>query len=271
MKNQNQIPPTVKIDARGLPDAWYKAIKECLKQGALKRREYGLTKDMISLIEISDPLQEPLLHPDFPTKELHLREYIKQFERGYDWKGQGHEYNYVDRLINYPRTDLNSDNTGYYKYKERLSTNTIDQIKEIREKIADSFGKGKGKGKEDCIVSNRHQAVTWVVERDSFVNEDQPCLQRVQIFVYSFPEGDGDKVKFGKGEFVLSWRSRDLYAAWNSNMIAMTHFLKKEIFDPNNIRIVRIVDFSSSLHIYESDWDAAGKVRPTIIDPRFMR
>ncbi|MDL5503174.1 MAG: hypothetical protein QSU88_08155, partial [Candidatus Methanoperedens sp.] len=43
-----------------------------------------------------------MLHPQFPTKELHVKEYLKQWERDYDWKKQGFEYNYMDRLINYP-------------------------------------------------------------------------------------------------------------------------------------------------------------------------
>lgn len=258
----NQVPPTAHIIANGLPDAYYKAVKECLKYGAIKKREYGNTKDIIILIEVNNPLQEPMLHQDFPTKGLHLQEYIKQVEREYNWKVQGHEYNYIDRLVNYPRTDINSDQTGYYKVKQS-STKTIDQIKTIKEKIAERIKKA-GEGGE-CIVSNRDQAITWVVERDLFVEEDQPCLQRIQILIYSFPTIDrnnGDIIIPGKGEIHFNWRSRDLYAAWNSNMVALILFLKKEIFDPNNIKIIRIVDFLSSLHIYETDWEDAKKVRP---------
>lgn len=248
-------PPTVHIVANGFPDAYYRAITECMKNGALKRREYGLTKDIVSLIEINRPLQEPMLHQDFPTRELHLQEYIKQFERGYDWKKQGHEYNYVDRLINYPTTNIDSRNDGYFKVDRKPFTSSIDQIKIIKEKIADRIKKGG-----ECIVSNRDEAITWVPERDLFVNEDQPCLQRIQFFVYSFPEGDTP----GRGEYHVTWRSRDLYAAWNSNMIALVKFLNKEIFEPNNIRIIRVIDFCNSLHIYEGDWEAAKKVKPFV-------
>lgn len=256
----NQIPPTVHIVANGFPDAYYKAVKECMKNGALIRREYGKpvnTKDIISLIEINNPLQEPMLHPDFPTKELHLGEYIKQFERGYDWKKQGFEYSYIDRLVNYPTTEICSRDDGYFKIDRKPFTKAIDQIKVIRNNICERIKKGG-----ECLVSNRDQAVTWVVERDSFVKEDQPCFQRVQFFIYSFPEIRGDTIIPGKGEFHVSWRSRDLYAAWNSNMVALTLFFKKEVFDPNNIKIIRCVDFVNSLHIYEGDWESAKKVRP---------
>ncbi len=265
----NQIPPTVHIIASGYPDAWYKAVKECMKVGAYKKREYGKpvnTLDIISLIEIENPLQEPMLHKDFPTKELHLQEYIKQFTREYKWKEQGFAYSYIDRLINYPTTDITSRDDGYFKIQGRSITKSIDQIQVIREKIADRIKKGG-----DCLVSNRDQAVTWVPERDAFVNEDQPCLQRVQIFVYSFPVVDGDKIIPGTGEFHVDWRSRDLYAAWNSNMIALTLFLKKEIFDPNNIKIIRAIDFDNSLHVYESDWESAKKVGPVAVNPMNIR
>lgn len=260
----NQIPPTVHIVANGLPEAYYKAVKECLKNGALKKRFYGKpinTKDIISLIEVNNPLQEPILHPDFPTKELHLGEYIRQFERGYDWKKQGFEYSYIDRLVNYPITEIDSRPDGYFKIHRKPYTRSIDQIAVIRDNICNRIKKG-----DPCLVSNRDQAITWVPERDAFVDEDQPCLQRVQFFIYSFPEMRGNTIIPGKGEFIVSWRSRDLYAAWNSNMVALTLFFKKEIFDPNNIKIIRCVDFCSSLHIYEGDWEAAKKVKPPIVN-----
>lgn len=169
----NKVPPIVSIQAHGLPDAWHKAIKECIKHGAIDTRDYGKpvkTKVIISTIEIGNPLCEPMLHDDFPTRELHLREYIKQWERGYDWKKQGFEYNYMARLIGYPRTDIDSDSSGYYKIKQ-LCENTIDQIKVIRENIAKRIAKGG-----ECYVSNRDQIITWVPERDLFVAEDQPCF-----------------------------------------------------------------------------------------------
>lgn len=260
----NQEPPTVHIIANGFPDSWYKAIRECLKYGTLIKRDYGKpvnTKGVISLIEINNPLQEPMLHPDFPTKELHLREYIKQFERGYDWKGQGFEYNYIDRLINYPTTEISSRDDGYFKVLRDPITKSIDQIQIIKERISDKIKQGG-----ECLVSNRDLAITWAPERDLFVNEDQPCLQSIQIFIYSFPSVNGDIIVPGRGEFHVTWRSRDLYGAWNSNLVAITLFLKKEIFEPNNIKIIRVIDICRSLHIYEGDWEAANKVKPPIVN-----
>lgn len=257
-------PPIICIHAVNLSDAWYKAVKECLKVGSLKKREYGLTRDVISIIEINNPLQEPLLHPDFPTKGMHLNEYVKQFEREYNWKERGFEYNYVDRMVNYPTTDIRSRDDGYYKAAKRQHTESIDQAKIIYNRIADRIEKGG-----ECLTSNRDQLITWVVERDLFVDEDQPCLQRIQIFIYSFPYvDDKNNIIPGKGEIVISWRSRDLYAAWNSNLIAIISFINKEIFTPNHIRMIRIVDFCSSLHIYDTDWEEASKIKPVPIMQR---
>lgn len=258
----NKVPPVISIQAHGLPDAWYKAVKECIKHGAINNRLYGKpvrTKVIVSTIEIGNPLCEPMLHEDFPTRELHLKEYLKQWERGYNWKKQGFEYNYMARLIGYPKTDIASDSSGYYKVK-KIFENVIDQIKIVREKIANRIVEG-----DDCFVSNRDQIVTWVVERDLLVDEDQPCMQRIQIFIYSHPKMDGGILIPGKGEFHVDWRSRDLFAAWNSNMVGLTLMLKREIFDPNNIKMIRCVDHCSSGHLYEGDWESADKIKPAAI------
>ncbi len=280
---RQKYPPLVQVSGVGFPDAWYQLVKECMKNGALKRRFYGQpvnTYDIISLTEIKHPLLEPMLHPNFPTKKLHCAEYEKQWERDYDWKKQGFEYNYMDRLINYPTVNLFNFNDledgvhekeiGVNSYYQKSNSQNwfIDQLKVIRENIAKRIEKGG-----ECHVSNRDQAITWIPNRDMFVSEDQPCLQRIQFFVYEYPMlkstlGFLDK---GKAEFHVEWRSRDLYTAWNSNMIGLTKMLIKEIFESNNLELIRVVDFCNSNHIYESDWEAANKIKPIVSNPQLMR
>ena len=286
--NHPKYPPTKLIQATGLPDAWAKLVKICLNEGALKKRFYGKpvnTYDIISLTEINHPMLEPMLHKNFPTKELHCAEYEKQWERDYDWKQQGFEYNYMDRLIKYPTVnipyskDIYNDKvmSAMRKYYHKLPDNqrdyfglTIDQLKVIRENIAKRIEKGG-----ECLVSNRDQVITWIPDRDMFVNEDQPCLQRLQFFVYEFAYGilrphKSELIK-GRTEFHVSWRSRDLFGAWNSNMVGLIKMLNKEIFEPNNLELIRVVDFCNSLHIYESDWEQAKTVKPAILPPNLMR
>ncbi|HLB71439.1 MAG TPA: thymidylate synthase [Candidatus Methanoperedens sp.] len=227
-----KYPPTNLIHAVGLADAWGQAVNFVMKNGMEIQTEYGpKSKDICSTIEILEPYTEPMLHPQFPTKELHVREYLKQWERGYDWKKQGFEYNYMDRLINYPSRGKD-----------------VDQLKAI----ADLLPQG---------ISRRRQAITWIPERDLFVKEDQPCLQRLWVRAL----GNGN------AELHCMWRSRDLYAAWNSNMVGLVTMIKREVLEPNSLKLVKVVDFCNSLHIYEADWEAASKVKPVPKSPQMMR
>ncbi len=284
--NRPKIPPIKHIIANGLPDAYYKLVSTCLKEGAIKKRFYGKpvnTYDIVSLTEINHPELEPMLHPNFPTKELHLAEYIKQWDRNYDWRKQGFEYNYMDRLIKYPIVNnLNSfsepkeyEANDYYHKSGQREFEFIDQLKVIRENIANRISKGG-----DCLISNRDQVITWIPDRDMFVSEDQPCLQRIQFFIYSYPfyhvspsvnyTGHEHTIK-GKAEFHAEWRSRDGYAAWNSNMVGLITMLNNEIFKPNNLELIRVIDFCNSFHIYEGDWESATKVKPAVLPPNLMR
>jgi thymidylate synthase (methanogen type) len=227
-----KYPPTNLIQAAGLADAWAQAVNFVMKNGMIIKTEYGpMSRDICSVIEIREPYLEPMLNPQFPTKEMHVKEYLKQWERGYDWKKQGFEYNYMDRLINYPSRGED-----------------VDQLKAIRDLLPQG-------------VSRRRQAITWIPERDLFVKEDQPCLQRLWFRVL----GDGN------AEMHCMWRSRDLFAAWNSNMVGLLTMAKKEVLEPNNLKLVKVVDFCNSLHIYEADWEAASKVKPVPRSPQMMR
>ncbi len=273
-----KYPPLVNVTGIGLADSWQKLVKKCMDEGMLKRRFYGKpvnTYDIVSLTEIKYPMLEPMLHPNFPTKELHCAEYEKQWERDYDWKKQGFEYNYMNRFTTYPKTNMPDIPIADYYDKAKdygQFGHFIDQLEVLREKIASRIEKGG-----ECLVSNRDEAITWIPDRDLFVQEDQPCLQRIQIFIYEFPIEQVDKgIKLGtyykgKAEFHCMWRSRDLYSAWNSNMVGLIKMMNKEIFEPNNLELVRVVDFCNSLHIYESDWESASKVKPIAINPQFMR
>ena len=227
-----KYPPTNLIHAVGLADAWAQAVNFVMKNGMLIKTEYGpMSRDICSVIEIREPFVEPMLHPHFPTKELHVKEYLKQWERDYDWKKQGFEYNYMDRLINYPSRGKD-----------------VDQLKAIRDLLPQG-------------VSRRRQAITWIPERDLFVKEDQPCLQRLWVRV----------IGEGNAEMHCMWRSRDLFAAWNSNMVGLLTMIKREVLEPNKLTLVKVVDFCNSLHIYEADWEAASNVKPLPKSPQMMR
>ncbi len=256
-------PPTIFIKAATLPDAWGQAVSEIMKNGMIIQTEYGpASRDVCSVIEVTHPYESPMLHPDFPTKMQHTEEYLKQWYREYDWIGQGFDYNYMNRLTHYPAARRECDieymkllekaggrkEPEFYYAKNPEGKDFIDQISEIAAKI------NKG-------ISRRVQAITWVPSRDLFVKEDQPCLQRLWM----------RNLLDGNCELHVMWRSRDLYAAWNSNLIGLLTMVDREILKPNKMKLVKLIDFCNSLHIYEADWEAASKVRKLPANPMLVR
>lgn len=244
-----KLPPTESVYAIGSADAWGQLVHTCLRNSYIIGTQYGnRSKDMCCVTEILQPYLEPMLHPDFPTKELHCGVYTKQWEREYDWIKQGFEYNYMDRFIDYPVAERNCDREkfGEKHYNNSTQNNIfVDQILRIKEMLP------KG-------ISRRIQAITWIPDRDLFVKEDQPCLQRLWF------RNLGDR----NVEMHCMWRSRDLFAAWNSNMVGLLTMVKKEILEPNNLKLVKVVDFCNSLHIYEADWKAAELVKRISVNPQ---
>ena len=85
---------------------------------------------------------------------------------------------------------------------------------------------------------------------------DIPCLQR--IWIRYFP----DKTC----EVHFTFRSHDLFGAWQFNMIALVAYVIKYII--GEYKIKEIVEFNDSLHIYDYDWDAAGRVKQ---QPRLLK
>jgi len=234
------IPPTIVTEANGLAEAWGKLIKKVLREGMILPTDYGpQSKDVCSVTTIYYPMYSLLLHPQFPTKEKHLVEYIKQFERGYDWKKQGFTYTYVDRITRYPYGEPPMGDKEYDYH--------MDQIQYLKVNLSH-------------VGSRRAQVITWYPPEDC-IGDEQPCLQRIWMRTL----GDG------RVEMHCMWRSRDLFAAWNSNYIALLGMIQREILIPMDLELVKLVDFCNSLHIYEADWDIAGTVQLIPVSPQEMR
>lgn len=53
-------------------------------------------------------------------------------------------------------------------------------------------------------------------------------------------------------------------------MIGLMKIINKEVFEPNDLELIRIIDFCNSLHIYEGDWESAMSVKPAVIPPYLM-
>jgi thymidylate synthase (methanogen type) len=92
---------------------------------------------------------------------------------------------------------------------------------------------------KETPYSRRAQAITWRPLVDPY-HEDPPCLQRIFM-----------RIKEGKLIMQTTWRSRDLFRAWEANVNGMIR-IQKSIADRLCVEVGHYLDFSNSLHIYGS-------------------
>ena len=85
--------------------------------------------------------------------------------------------------------------------------------------------------------SRRAQAITWRPLVDPY-HVDPPCLQRIYM-----------RIKDGKLIMQTTWRSRDLFRAWEANVNGMIR-IQKYVAEQLGVGIGHYLDFSNSLHIY---------------------
>ncbi|HIE30800.1 MAG TPA: hypothetical protein EYP67_00240 [Methanosarcinales archaeon] len=234
-----KLPPTILISETNFHNAWARAVRHVLRDG--KRMTIGdpsepkPIRDACVLFELTGDaikqIESHELHPQFPFQ--HVDHYCYEFTR-----------EYLSEYVKKPEQEQFS-----YLYFERLAMyEDLDQIRCLRKCLALQ--------KEAGITSNRDQAITWQPKID-LGSASPPCLQRVQVRYL----GDGGV------DVHLTWRSRDLYTAWQANIVAIIDMLNREVIHPNQCRIVRLIDYADSLHIYESDKEAE-RVKPLPVSPQ---
>lgn len=207
----------VLIRARAVAEAWEKSVRVCWENGVEVPTEYGeKCKEILGLlVVVEEPFAEPRIHRGdvFTAVKGSLEKYIGEILEGtLDWavkEGKVH-YTYHERLFNYPPEGINQVE---YIVKKLLETN----------------------------FSRRAQAITWVPEKDMWV-DSPPCLQRVWC-----------TVRDGRLIMHTEWRSRDIFRAMHMNMLAMTD-LQKRIAERIGVDVGPYVDFSNSAHIYEKSY-----------------
>jgi len=239
---------TEKIDEKNFHNAYAKAVHAVLREGAdlviggAEQRKP--IKDSCMLISLTGnaikQVESRELHPQFPTKRAHLDKYCEEYTEAFLREYRKREPEERFAYLYYERLSCFEENVIYPP---------INQIHWMKQQLAEQI--------ENNITSNRVQAITWYVEWDTQTTSP-PCLQRIQIRY--IPEN--------KVDVHLTWRSRDLYAAWQSNVICLVDMLNREVIKPNNCQIVRIIDFSDSLHIYKTDIVEAKKVKLVPTNPQ---
>ena len=155
----------------------------------------------------------------------------------------------IDQYCEEFTTDAPTDQFEYTYYDRLTNSSGINQLEVLRDGLNDQIITG--------ISSNRNHGITWIPEIDAG-HPSPPCLQRIWVRYIG-----NDEV-----EVHLTWRSRDLFTAWQANIIAIIDMLNREVILPNGCRIVKLVDVSNSLHIYKSDCNAAGYVEPVPTNPQ---
>jgi thymidylate synthase len=111
---------------------------------------------------------------------------------------------------------------------------------------------------EDKLIQKYNRGVqltTWKPFRD-LGNEAKPCLQRMWI----------RKLTDDTCELHMSYRSHDSMGAWQWNMIALVDYARRYL--TKKLKIVKIVEFNDSLHLYEYDWESADNISKPNVNMR---
>lgn len=279
-----KLPPTILIQETDFHNAWARAVRAVLRDGKPMIigdvSEPKPIRDACVSFELTGSairqIERRELHSQFPFQHIdpYCEEYTREFLEEYVKKPEEEKFSYLyfelltmysagafieqveqlcQDLISQRETDILSNSLEQLvSYIKRMAKEEfIDQIEWLRQNLAEQ--------KETGISSNRCQAITWQPKID-LGNVSPPCLQRIWIRYL-----DGNDV-----EVHLSWRSRDLYTAWQANIIAVIDMLNREVIHPNGCRIAKLVDKSNSLHTYDSDEYGAGKVKSPQINPQMM-
>jgi len=139
---------------------------------------------------------------------------------------------------------------GLIQYRDEVLFGTHD---ELSDKLSYTYH-NRFKSQLDGVIeelqrnpqTRRAQLITWKPETDLGA-EYPPCFQRAWFRVL-------DK----KLDMHTTWRSRDCWKAWGSNVFAFAH-LHKHLSERLNVPIGTYVEWIDSAHIYGRDIEQATK------------
>lgn len=227
--------PVLHVEADCIARAWEESLILLHRQGCDLKTQYDKpedppSKDATMIITITDPLQEPMIHKDFPGGPEDLQEYVMEVCEGIK-----------DHLVRDPNDP--ADTRWEYTYHQRLfaynapTFDPFDQIEILCEKLAKT------------PYSRRAQAITWKVWED---NEcyDPACMQSIWC-----------RITEDHGHPTLSmnvrFRSNDAYKAAFMNIFALVQMQQRiaarisDITD-REVRIGRYCHMADSYHLYGS-------------------
>jgi thymidylate synthase len=277
---------TFLISGRNTADSWERAIRIISQQPEIVAGEDYVgtakkTRDCTLLIELDEEAVEEILncevHPAFEQGKQAIEEYAKEYTYSFvknSWElpeVQKFDYNYMDRLVNYPIPlsfryngnilELDIPEQYLTKDKNGVFTGGIDQIKIVHDAI-----------RKDGI-SRRHELITWIPAIDLF-NSNPPCAQRLWIRVL-VEKSEYIKYRSSGGipvEVAIEYRSWDIGRAILSNLYGICTMLNKYIFSNitefNEIKngelntnyrpeykIHKLKLFGNACHVYEDSYN----------------
>lgn len=233
------------VEETSFGNAWWKAIRFVLRNE--QQLTFGTDEkhawDSTQLIELTgNAITQVLngqLHPlsTFKAIDSYKREFTYEYLREYERLSEESrfDYLYMDRLAN---NKTMSEPTTLEEY----DWGTTDQVMFMNRSIKEQ--------KQEQLSRNYTIASTWNIDTDGLPRKSSPCLQIIQL-------------RWNPGDLIdmhLVWRSRDLYNAWQANIIAIADMINREVIIPNECKLNRITDYSTSLHIYDTDIEQARRV-----------
>ena len=237
------LPTTTLIADHDFHNAWARGIRHVLHNGVPltigDETEIKPIRDACILFELTGnaikQIENHELHYQFPFQHInpYCEEFTREYQAEYDKREEADKftYTYFDRFVNYFN---------------------FDQLKYMDRDLCDQKAEG--------ISSNRNQITTWHPHED-MGSSAAPCLQSIWVRY------------LGHHEVEVHWhfRSRDLYTAWQANVVALLDMINREVVRPNHCKVVKLVDYCDSAHIYESDLTAATYVNLVATNPMDRR
>jgi thymidylate synthase len=227
--------PILHVEGDSIARAWELSLVALHERGCDVKTEYDKpedppSKDATMILTITDPLNEPMIHKDFPGGPLELQEYVMEVCDGIK-----------DHLVRDPNDP--KDTRWEYTYHQRLfqylapTLKPFDQIESLCQKLART------------PHTRRAQAITWKVWED---NEcyDPACLQSIWCRLL---EQDGEPVL----SMNVRFRSNDAYKAAFMNIFALVQLQQRiaariSSLSGRPVAVGRYCHMADSYHIYGS-------------------
>jgi thymidylate synthase len=227
--------PVLFVESDCIARAWEEALVALYERGCDLQTQYDKrgdppSKDATMVLNILDPLSEPMIHKDFPGGLEDLQEYVMEVCEGIK-----------DHLVRDPCDP--TDTRWEYTYHQRLFAYSVpacppvNQIELLCRKLAES------------PFTRRAQAVTWQVWQDNDCY-DPACLQSLWCRIIE-----------QKGVSTLSmnvrFRSNDAYKAAFMNIFALVEMQRRIAARVSEligrpVAVGRYCHMADSFHIYGS-------------------